>query len=106
MAFNELYEVKASSLEEARDLVERAGISLQEHESEYHRGPYFAKRGIGRENFQLKLNLDPYEDVPNEDEFPTSRFLLYINNTTRSDELRKKFSDLSDRFVLLRHKES
>lgn len=103
MAIYDLYEVTASSLQEAKKFVEQAGILLEERESGYHRGSYFACGEIGQENFELKINLDPYDDVPNEDDFPSSKFLLYINNTTRSDELKMKFSTSSDRLVLLRH---
>ena len=103
MAIYDLYEVKASSLEEARKFVEQAGLSLEERESGYHRGPYFACGEMGQENFELKINLDPYEDTPNEDDFPNSKFLLYINNTARSDELKMRFFISSDRLVLLRH---
>lgn len=103
MAIYDLYEVKASSISEAKELVEQAGISLEERESSYHRGPYFAYGEIGRENFELKINLDPYEDAPNEEEFPDSELLLYINNTPRSDELKEKILGSSERFTLLRH---
>ncbi len=103
MAIYDLYEVKASSIGEAKKLVEQAGISLEERESSYHRGPYFACGEMGQENFELKINIDPYEDVPNEEDFPGSELLLYVNNTPRSDELKAKLLDHDERFVLLRH---
>ncbi len=105
MAIYDLYEVKASSIDKARELIEEAGISLVERESSYHRGPYFAYGEIGQENFELKINLDPFEDIRNEEEFPNSDLLLYINNTPRSDELKAKLLASSEQFVLLRHED-
>lgn len=104
MAIYDLYEIKSSSLEEAKTIAERVGITLEERESGYHRGPYFACGEMGEENFELKINVDPYEDLPNEEEFPNSKILFYVNNTTRSDELREALLSFGT-VVLLRHED-
>lgn len=103
MADYDLYEVVAPTLEDARKLVEQGGISLEERESSYHRGVYFSYGQIGGENFELKVNLDPYEEQPMEEDFPNSKFLLYINNTNRSELLKSTFSQLGNAVVMIRH---
>ena len=105
MAICDLYAVNATSIEEARAFIEEIGIVLREHNSGYHRGPYFAYGKIGEENFKLKRNIDPYEDVPNEADFPDQQFLLYVNNTPRSPELQELFQGENSRFTLLRHED-
>jgi hypothetical protein len=62
MAVYGLYEIRTGSIQEARQLVEKLfSISLQERSSSYYRGPYYAAGQRGHENFELKLNIDPYE---------------------------------------------
>jgi hypothetical protein len=106
MAAYDLYGVHAQSIQEARALVEKAlSLSFEERDSSYHRGPYFACGEMGNENFELKMNLDPFEDVPTEEQFSAFRFLLYVNNTTRSNGLATILSDGSRSIVLLRHED-
>ena len=106
MAIYDLYGINASSIEEAKSLVERLlSIQLEERESSYHRGPYFAHGQIGHENFEIKFNMDPFEDVPNEDDFPDHEFLLYVNNTGRSNELQAALGKGGDVVSLLRHED-
>lgn len=106
MASYDLYEIRASSLEDAKKMLEEImHISFEEHDSRYHRGPYFSFGQMGEENFEVKVNLDPFEDAPNEQDFQHSRFLLYVNNTNRSQELRRMFSNSNGNVVLLRHEE-
>lgn len=106
MATYDLYGVHAESIQLARALVEKAlSLSLEERDSSYHRGPYFAYGKMGGENFELKMNLDPFEDVPAEEQFSDFRFLLYVNNTTRSNGLTSALSDGSRSIILLRHED-
>jgi hypothetical protein len=106
MSTYDLYGVDTESIQLARALVEKAlSLSLEERDSSYHRGPYFAYGNMGSENFELKINLDPFEDVPAEEQFSDFRFLLYVNNTTRSNTLATTLSDASRSIVLLRHED-
>lgn len=104
MAIYDLYSVRATSLQDARNVVEGLlSICFEERRSSYHRGPYFALGTIGDENFELKANLDAFEDVVAEDEFPDEPFLLYVNNTSRSEVLARALTAPSDIVVFLRH---
>lgn len=106
MATYDLYGVDAESIQLARALVEKAlALSLEERNSSYYRGPYFAYGKMGSENFELKVNLDPFEDVPAEEQFSEFRFLLYVNNTTRSNELTTALSGANRSIILLRHED-
>jgi hypothetical protein len=106
VAIYDLYEIGADSITEARSLLESLlSISLEEHDSSFHRGPYFATGKKGEENFELKLNLDPYEDEPIEDEYSDSRFLFYVNNTRRSSELNSVLTKSNSRIKLLRRED-
>jgi hypothetical protein len=100
----ELYRVEATSLDEARSLIERLlGLSFEEHDSAYHGGRYYRSGDEAHEHFVLKENRDPFEDEPAEDSFPDARILLYVNDTTRSSELERTFNEGSKTIVLLRH---
>ena len=106
MATYDLYEIQTASIADARNLLERLlSMPFLEHDSSFHRGAYFAAGQKGEENFEIKVNRDPYEDVPNEDEYPDVKFLLYVNNTIRSSELNKIFADSHGMVNLLRHEE-
>jgi hypothetical protein len=88
MAIYELYCINAETIQEAKLRVENSlSITFVEHESSYHRGPYFVSGKQGSENFEIKLNIDPFEDVPNEHEFPYEHILLYVNNTQQSEKI-------------------
>jgi len=106
VAIYDLYAVEAASIGEARTLIEGLlSTSLEEHESSFHRGPYYSRGQMGEENLELKLNLDPYEDEPNEDEFPDRAILLYVNKTGRSSELNEALSKSNGAVFLIRHED-
>jgi hypothetical protein len=105
MAIYDLYGIKAATIADARSLVEKLlSLEFEEHDSSYHRGPYFVCGQIGEENFELSINLDPFEDVPNEDDFPDHEILLYVNDTARSGELQAAMAS-SEAIELLRHED-
>jgi hypothetical protein len=106
LATYDLYEVESTSIGEARRLIENLlSVALDEHESSYHRGPFFTSGVKGEENFELKLNIDPFEDEPNEDACPMSAILLYVNNTTRAGELGSALARGGGAVKLRRHEE-
>ena len=106
MAIYDLYGIDAESIIEARALIESMlSMSFEERDSSFHRGPYFAAGRTGTENFEIKINLDPYEDVPNEEAYPDANFLLYVNNTERSQALTEIFSKSNGSVKLLRHED-
>jgi hypothetical protein len=102
MAFYDLYEIKVPTITDAKFLLEsRLSLKFEKHYSSYHRGQYFVCGQMGEENFEIKINLDPFEDVPNEDDFPDCKILLYVNNTHRSGELQSALIE-SEAIELLR----
>jgi hypothetical protein len=105
MSIYDLYGIKAATLSDARNLIEKLlSHQFEEHESDYHRGPYFVFGKKGGENFELNINLDPFENVPNEDSFPDDKILLYVNNTNRSREVQSVL-EASNLVRLLRHED-
>lgn len=103
MATYDLYAIDADSIAEAKELVERVlSVPFFEHDSGFHRGPYFSAGKVGGENFEIKFNMDPYEDEPSEDKFPDDSYLLYINNTDRSDSLEASLTDIGKIHLLRR----
>ena len=103
MADYDLYGIDVESIEQARAVIEKAlSIVLVERDSSYHRGPYFSIGEIGSENFEVKANIDPFEDVPVEEQFAQHRFLLYVNNTSRSAALSASLLSGGSQVSLLR----
>jgi hypothetical protein len=89
----DLYGVEARDLEAARLIVEqRLGIKLQAHESSYL-GEYFRLGLPGGEHLVLRRNFDDREHEWAEPEFSNRPFLLYVNETARSSELRQLLED-------------
>ncbi|MDR0779520.1 MAG: hypothetical protein LBF16_02350 [Pseudomonadales bacterium] len=104
MAIYDLYEIDVGSIVEARSLLEAIlSLSLEERDSSFHHGPYFAAGKTGEENFELKFNLDPYENEPSEGAYPNAKFLFYVNNTKRSPMLGEILSKANGSIKLLRH---
>ncbi len=104
MSFYDLYGIKADSLDDAKAVLERLlAFSFKERESTYHVGTYYTFGDEAGEHFMLKRNLDPFDDVPAEENFPNSKLLLYVNETTRSDELQDALAKGGDAIILLRH---
>jgi hypothetical protein len=105
VAIYDLYAIKAATINDAKELVESLlSIQFEERDSSYHRGPYFMYGHMGEENFEISVNLDPYEDVPSEDDFPDHEILLYVNDTPRSGDLQAALTSNAD-IILLRHED-
>ncbi|WP_083196199.1 hypothetical protein [Pseudomonas sp. AU12215] len=99
----DLYGAKALSLLLAREHIEEMfGVSLDERNSTYQGGTYYMLGSNDSENFILKLNLDPFDDEPVEQNFPDYPVLLYINATTRSSDVEGAIKEGAC-FKLLRH---
>ncbi len=85
-----IYAIKAPSFDIARARVEKAfGFVFAERESLYQGGIYYRYHGDGEEQFLLKRNTDPFDDEPAEQEHPDVEFLLYVDHTLRTHEIRK-----------------
>ena len=91
------------SLAEAKEILqELLALQFEERESTYHGGEYFRAGNKAGEHFQLKENVDPFDDDPAEMNFPEFPSLLYISATLRSDELREIMEHSRGSFSLLR----
>jgi len=101
----DLYGSKQSNLDFARSIVEKAlGVRFTAHESDWRGGEYFRYRREGDESFMLQLNVGD-DDEPAELVFPEYLVLLYIERTTRSDEIRSLLAERAGDFILLKHDE-
>lgn len=106
MSFYDLYGIEAASLHDAKLVLENLlVVSFEERDSIYYGGTYYSFGNEDGEYFILKENRDPFEDEPYEDNFPDSKLLLYVNETTRSDELREALAKGGDAIILLRHED-
>jgi len=101
----DLYGIECADIGVARAIVEGAlKITLVAHESGYRCGEYFRYKDVGDEHFILQKNYDEFEDEWTEESFSQYPQLLYVNETTRSEELGK-FLQSDERVSLLRHQE-
>jgi hypothetical protein len=99
----DLYGVDATTLEEAKGVVEQAlGIRLVAHESGYAGGDYYRYGSSGAENFILQRNFDPRDQCPFESKFSDSPFILYVSETSRWIEIQAQLCGVP-RVKLLRH---
>lgn len=99
----DLYGTRDLTLLSAKNYVEETfGISLEERDSLYYGGIYYVWSGENSESFILKVNLDPFDDEPVEQNFPDYPVLLYIDATARSSSL-EEIIKMSDCLKLLRH---
>lgn len=102
MADYDLYGVNAETLEAARTLITRAiPLCFQLHDSSYV-GDYYLASGEGEETFKLRENVDPIDGEPAEMDYPGYRFLLYVDDSHRSDTLRQTMF-FQPHIALLRH---
>jgi hypothetical protein len=100
----DLYGIAGESLDAARDKVSDAiGIAFVAHESGYL-GQYYRHRDVGEEHFILQSNFDSVEAEWTEPDRRDLPFLLYVNETSRSHELRRKLQSVGG-IELLRHEE-
>lgn len=99
----DLYGAEKSCLLSARSDLERAlGETFEERDSSYQGGIYYMWGRSDSENFVLKLNIDPFDGDPVEQDYASYKVLLYVNATNRSSDIEKLISQVSV-FKLLRH---
>lgn len=99
----DLYGAEKSCLLSARNDVERAlGEIFEERDSSYQGGIYYMWGRSDSENFVLKLNIDPLDGDPVEQNYASYKILLYVNATNRSADIEKVISQ-GGGFKLLRH---
>lgn len=105
MATYILYGSKVSLTKAKEILEELLTLQFEARESEYQGGEYFHAGCMIAESFELKRNVDPFDDDSVEMNFPEFPTLLYINESSKSEELIKSLA-LADRdFILLRHED-
>ena len=101
----DLYGIQGEDLATAKAKVGQAlDLEFVAHESGYHCGLYFRHGDAGEEHFIIQSNFDSFEDEWTEPERRDKPFLLYVNETLRSDELRRRLEAAGD-IELLRHQE-
>ncbi len=99
----DLYGVHADNIEEARSSVEKAlGLKLHSHESSYRGGAYFRLHDVGKEHFILQQNYDSFEREWTEPEHSDSPFVLYVNESPRSEDIQRALRTKPN-IRLLRH---
>ncbi|GFM53516.1 hypothetical protein K5D38_21275 [Pseudomonas cichorii] len=99
----DLYGAEKSCLLSARSELERAlGETFEERDSSYQGGIYYMWGRSDSENFVFKLNIDPFDGDPVEQDYASYKVLLYVNATNRSSDIEKLISQVSV-FKLLRH---
>ncbi|MCA0212764.1 MAG: hypothetical protein LCH79_06265 [Proteobacteria bacterium] len=105
MATYILYGSKASPTKAKKILEELLTLQFEARESDYQNGEYFRAGNRTGEHFELKKNEDPFDGDPVEMKFPEFPTLLYINATSRSEELTKIVGHARGGFTLLRHED-
>ena len=100
-----LYGCEASPAEAKGILEELLTLQFEGRESAYQCGEYFRVGDKAGEHFELKKNADPFDGDPVEMKFPEFPTLLYINATSRSEELREIVEHARGGFALLRHED-
>lgn len=99
----DLYGVVGLNLLQARARLEEIlRISFEEKESSYQGGIYYLWGCSDAEHYVLKVNLDPFDEEPVEQDFPSFPVLLYINATARSSSIESVVKE-DGLFSLLRH---
>jgi hypothetical protein len=97
MSYYDLYGINKLGMKEARQAVEEClGVSLSENDSDYQGGVYYTYGDLSGEHLILKLNKDPFEEEPAEDEFPQHSIVLYVNDTSRSYDIEAALSQSDD----------
>src|SRR5262245_19513797 len=105
MRVYDVYGISCESLEAAKTRINVAiGIELIRHDSAYHCGDYYRYKDAGEEHFIVQRNFDSVEDEWTEPERTDKPFLLYVNETPRSDELRRILEAVNG-VELLKHEE-
>lgn len=105
MATYDLYAITECNLIEAKCLIEqKLSTKLAEHDSLYHGIYYRLDLEEIEESFMIKTNVDPFDFLPVEENFPDYNILLYV--TTSSSDRSNKIQNLllkDNRIILLRH---
>ena len=100
----DLYGTHAPDLEAAKEGVEKAlGCTFELHESDYIGVYYRVQLGV-EESVTIRSNRDPEDGSPAEADFPSEQIMISIDDTARSDELRRCLLS-SGQFYMLRHEE-
>jgi hypothetical protein len=100
---HDLYGRRTGYLDEARtSLGSATGVQFEERDSEYHGGKFFRARYPSGENWLLKYNFDPIDNLPAETTFPDHVLLLYVNSTLRTEQLQQLIERSDAMFKLLR----
>ena len=106
MPVYDLYGAASDDMNKAKLALEEAlKIKFIARDSTYNCGEYFLSGQKGEENFVLKRNLDPFDLAPLEMDFPQYPMLLYVNHTSRSEELFDRIQAGVKELTLLSHKE-
>lgn len=99
----DVYGAEKSCLLSAKSDLERAlEETFEERHSSYQGGIYYMWGRSDSENFVLKLNIDPFDGDPVEQNYASYKILLYVNATNRSTDIEKVISQ-GGGFELLRH---
>lgn len=99
----DLYGFTQKEIDTIRILIEKAiGIRFEAHNSSYL-GDYYRYGGSDSEHFVLQQNIDALDNEPIELDYPDFPVLLYVNRTSRSEELARLIDKLCDGVALLKH---
>jgi hypothetical protein len=106
MAVYDLYGFLSDDINGARDILEAAfGFKFDDRDSDYQGGKYFQWGETASEHFILKRNIDHIDGKPVEIPFPEHKILFYVNDTSRSKDLRVRMTQWAANFDLLRHED-
>jgi hypothetical protein len=104
MPIYDLYGFISTDINEAKNFLESAlNIKFEVHDSSFQGGEYFCSGKYTNEHFVLKQNIDPYDNEPTEMSYPEYPILFYVNDTTRSVDLRGRIDQNAGNVILLRH---
>ena len=102
-----LYGVKAKSLDQARDLVEKTlQVTLEAREGLHNGGDYYSLPFPARD-LKLRNNIDLDDDEMefdglSEPDFPKHLFLLYLNDADKNSHMLTALEGARDVFEKLR----
>jgi hypothetical protein len=99
----DLYGFKKTDIEDVRISIEKAlGLSMEAHESLYRCGNYYRFGNDGEENFILQKNFDPFDNEWLEEEGQGLEIILYVNETSRAQEIESLLTNRIPEIRLLR----
>ena len=92
----DLYGFAETDLQAVSQAVEGVlGVEFARRDNPHMGGEFFATRpGPGNEHFVLRRNYDPGTAGPAEKDFAKHPTLLYVNCTSRSEEIGRKLASL------------